>query len=152
MQDTFEHWFLMVIGLTEGALFMLGSFHDDYIMWEREKLMRDTVRAIMELANSNYVTEEYKLPLLMPDWPVANVREIPNCSNSENSSAWVINWLQMQDEFKAFNHEPLKDLFLRGKTAVNLVTSVFNMLKRAIEKDAVDWLRLRSARASARAE
>ncbi|MED6127414.1 hypothetical protein PIB30_087890 [Stylosanthes scabra] len=101
-------------------------------------------KAILKLANSNYMVRCYKLLLEMGDWHVMDIHDIPNCVDSNNTSAWVINWLQLQDDFSMTIDGQLKDHVVRGKIAMSLVTSTFNVLKRQISKDACEWLRLRS--------
>ncbi|MED6148785.1 hypothetical protein PIB30_056181 [Stylosanthes scabra] len=86
MEDPFGHWFLMVIPMRENALFRLDTFPERSILPDREKLMGDTAAMISAITNR--------------DWPIVDCKGILNCTSSDVSGAWVIQWLNMEDQFE----------------------------------------------------
>ncbi|MED6150157.1 hypothetical protein PIB30_069680 [Stylosanthes scabra] len=76
----------MVIPMRENALFRLDTFSERSILPDREKLMGDTAAMISTITNR--------------DWPIVDCKGILNCTSSDASGAWVIQWLNMDDQFE----------------------------------------------------
>ncbi|KAK7257120.1 hypothetical protein RIF29_30852 [Crotalaria pallida] len=72
------------------------------------------------------------------DWEMMDARGIPNCGNSDSSSVWVVDWMEMDDSFQPNLIGVLKDIHVRVKTPLALVMGPYNLFKRQTEAYALE--------------
>ncbi|KAK7259890.1 hypothetical protein RIF29_25505 [Crotalaria pallida] len=125
------HWFLMVISIDDQTIYHLDSnLHVDMIL-PRCRAMRKMCNVIHQIVNSAYFGGNIHRQQEYCDWEMTKARGIPNTGNSDSSSVWVVDWLEMDDSFQPnLLIGVLKEAHVRVKTSIGLLMGPYNLLKR----------------------
>ncbi|KAK7260379.1 hypothetical protein RIF29_26375 [Crotalaria pallida] len=136
------HWFLMVISIDDQTIYHLDSnLHVDMIL-PRRRAMRRMCNVIHQIVNSAYFGGNIQRQQEYCDWEMTEASGIPNTGNSDSSSVWVVDWLEMDDSFQpnlliGVCTFAVKEAHVRVKTTIGLLMGPYNLLKRQVEAYAL---------------
>ncbi|MED6194368.1 hypothetical protein PIB30_027878 [Stylosanthes scabra] len=79
-------------------------------------------------------------------WDVGNAIGIPKCTNSNDSAVWVIQWMDIQEEFTPVVPPKLHEEWTRMYSALDLITGEWNEIRADVdERFQKWWLKLRQS-------
>ncbi|MED6197241.1 hypothetical protein PIB30_054876 [Stylosanthes scabra] len=147
MEDSFHHSFCMVVDYDLKMAFRLDSWPEPLMVPEQEGLMRKVLRMLQDImTSSTYGPLRLHTPPNLGGWPIRAAEGIPNCDTRLFSTAWVISWLNPEGRFNLFRlNGVLDDSTLRGRIAVELVSSPFNAHAGLARYWAEQWQRKRTS-------
>ncbi|RYQ80108.1 hypothetical protein Ahy_Scaffold1g106736 [Arachis hypogaea] len=133
----------MVIDFGEKTVYHLNSFLDVNMVSDREQLMERMLEMLYAMMTSPaFGPLRQYTPDDMSRWPIRLGNGIPNCNTSDNSAAWVIQWLYHEGSFNPYEISGvLDDSTLRGRTAMSLVGGPFNAISGLVRMWADQWQR-----------
>ncbi|KAK7281625.1 hypothetical protein RIF29_09776 [Crotalaria pallida] len=118
------HWFLMVVSLVHRCVFHLDTFVPVDEAVERRQLIIKVLNMLSQIMNSKMFGDDaVHTPPDLAAWSVVVAQGIPNMGNSYNSSAWVLDWVQMEDGCVPNPLGVLNDMQVRVKTALGIISS-----------------------------
>ncbi|MED6199167.1 hypothetical protein PIB30_073349 [Stylosanthes scabra] len=132
----------MIVSVKDGFISHLDSSPNVYDMPDRQSVIIKIVEVLFEVVKVVYSDAEDKYPPYdFRDFPLRDIKGVPNCETSLNSGVWVISWLNMQDEFNPY--QPLSGIIkenqIRGRTTVDLTNSPYNELRPCISDHATTY-------------
>ncbi|XP_057418940.1 uncharacterized protein LOC130713166 [Lotus japonicus] len=122
IRDEQGHWFLMVISLEDEAVYHLDSYLGHLDIMKRKESITVVTRAISEIVSTGtYSRHLIHIAQKLKAWKIIEPTGIPNCGKSDDSAVYVMDWLQMEEDF---NPQITCDLNI-GKTRM---TSLMKLL------------------------
>ncbi|XLS68356.1 hypothetical protein HN51_019379 [Arachis hypogaea] len=126
-----DHWYLMVMSIPDKILYHLDSHckvEDDE---PRKHHIRNIVKKYAKCGIQDIVSFE--------GWEVGNAIGIPRCTNSNDSAVWVMQWMDVQQEFTPVIPPKLHEEMSRMYLALDFVTGDWNKIRADVNERFQLW-------------
>ncbi|XLT94897.1 hypothetical protein HN873_016559, partial [Arachis hypogaea] len=135
-----DHWYLMVMSIPEKILYHLDSYckvEDDE---PRKHHIRNIGVALSEIISSEkYAKCGIQDIVSFEGWEVGNAIGIPRCTNSNDSAVWVMQWMDVQQEFTPVIPPKLHEERSRMYLALDFVTGDWNKIRADVNERFQLW-------------
>ncbi|KAK2351781.1 ubiquitin-specific protease ESD4 [Trifolium repens] len=103
-----DHWFFMVISMQLQTIYHLDSFCGIGDVKPRRATISIISNTLQQMVSSGfYGTTFLGRSTEFNEWPIEEAHGIPNCGHSNNTTVWVIDWIDM-DQCCLISRESLR--------------------------------------------
>ncbi|MED6189916.1 hypothetical protein PIB30_100655 [Stylosanthes scabra] len=139
MENGGDHWYLMVMSIPDKILYHLT--HTAIL-----KTMNHGTALSEIIFLEDYAECGLQKLVNFEGWDVGNAIGIPKCTNRNDSAVWVIQWMDIQEEFIPVVPPKLHEEWTRMYSALDLIIGEWNEVRADVdERFQKWWLNLRQS-------